>query len=484
METRTSAPVLWYGDYVDFGSFKSAVHNGDMSKAIGFEFQIEDFEGDAPIEAAARRNFLFQRTRDKVTERQVNLEYTVTSLRNTTVRNEINLYVKSLDTNLRIQFDPETNDEPTSIYVDDYCISDDMPNILPILPKSDLFGEMAFLQRKSEQKRGYTLVSSQSICQNLISLKLKELVGNKLQRKSINHEARTLLKYNDFTNKELASRSEYSLVTFQKLYKKMSDGEYPDAVRFIKTVCNFKYLLEVLHTVSDQLQDHFSCVEYIGPARARSERYYRHQELQVTDISSDGNNLPIFLASLSDHELKNFSDWVKSTFDYGVKVEKTVGHISITLVQAGEESNIVDTGYGVSQVLPVLAQIWWMQSYGYEARAGAAKSKGSVNTLAIEQPELHLHPAHQAMLADVFSEAISKNGFSDRSISLIVETHSEALINRIGELIEKGNLKFSDVQIIIFGDESDPDDKSYIRTAEFDELGRLQNWPFGFFNYS
>lgn len=69
-----------------------------------------------------------------------------------------------------------------------------------------------------------------------------------------------------------------------------------------------------------------------------------------------------------------------------------------------------DVGLGVSQVLPVLAT-----ALGSRERL-----------IAIEQPELHLHPSMQAELADVFlnSALLQKN-------TVIIETHSEVLILRV-----------------------------------------------------
>ena len=70
-----------------------------------------------------------------------------------------------------------------------------------------------------------------------------------------------------------------------------------------------------------------------------------------------------------------------------------------------------DVGIGVSQVLPVLVSAY-----------------ASANELlAIEQPEIHLHPALQAELGDVFLEsALSGDGNT-----FIIETHSEHLLLRI-----------------------------------------------------
>ncbi len=70
-----------------------------------------------------------------------------------------------------------------------------------------------------------------------------------------------------------------------------------------------------------------------------------------------------------------------------------------------------DVGVGVSQVLPVLVSAY------------ASKNK----LLAIEQPEIHLHPALQAELGDVFIES----ALGDGSNTFLIETHSEHLVLRI-----------------------------------------------------
>ena len=70
-----------------------------------------------------------------------------------------------------------------------------------------------------------------------------------------------------------------------------------------------------------------------------------------------------------------------------------------------------DVGIGVSQVLPVLVSAY------------ASTDK----LLAIEQPEIHLHPALQAELGDVFIESALGEGRN----TFLIETHSEHLLLRI-----------------------------------------------------
>jgi predicted ATPase len=76
-----------------------------------------------------------------------------------------------------------------------------------------------------------------------------------------------------------------------------------------------------------------------------------------------------------------------------------------------------DVGVGISQVLPVIVT--------------ALDGKGRL--LAIEQPELHLHPRFQAELADLFIQAAK----GETAHTLILETHSEHLILRLQRRIRE-----------------------------------------------
>lgn len=64
--------------------------------------------------------------------------------------------------------------------------------------------------------------------------------------------------------------------------------------------------------------------------------------------------------------------------------------------------------------------------------------------------------------------------------ALILETHSEALINAVGECVSRGELLPSDVQVLLVQHDTGAS-SSTIRHAAFDNDGVLQNWPYGFF---
>jgi len=143
------------------------------------------------------------------------------------------------------------------------------------------------------------------------------------------------------------------------------------------------------------------------------------------------------------------------------------------LIMMDRRSNTVvshrDVGIGVSQVLPVLVS--------------AYASRNQI--VVIEQPEIHLHPALQADLGDVFIESAlgnNKNRF-------VLETHSEHLLLRIMRRIREtasGKLpngcnpvKPEDVMVLFV----EPDGKrSIIREMPLNKRGDLiKPWPGGFF---
>jgi hypothetical protein len=117
---------------------------------------------------------------------------------------------------------------------------------------------------------------------------------------------------------------------------------------FMRTIY-FAILPDVINNAGASFRSLTSKSLYIGPARARSDRYYRYQDLAVSEIDPDGKNFPMFLNSLSDSQVSSMSLWINTLFGYGLAVSRSEGHISIKLIEAGVEFSIVDTGYGVSQ---------------------------------------------------------------------------------------------------------------------------------------
>lgn len=142
------------------------------------------------------------------------------------------------------------------------------------------------------------------------------------------------------------------------------------------------------------------------------------------------------------------------------------------LVLVDQRSNTVvthrDVGIGISQVLPVL-----VMAYGSQHKL-----------VAMEQPEIHLHPALQAELGDVFI----KSALGEQKNTFILETHSEHLIlrfmRRLRETYQKkdnGLPPITPMDISVLYVEPDGP-HSIVREMPLNELGELvKAWPGGFF---
>ena len=123
------------------------------------------------------------------------------------------------------------------------------------------------------------------------------------------------------------------------------------------------------------------------------------------------------------------------------------------------EANLADTGFGASQVLPVIVSLY-------------TSPPGSV--LLYEQPEIHLHPAAKAELGSIFAKACSPDKI------IVIETHSDDLILRLQTEVAKGKL-LKPEDVIIYYMKPDPSGHKVI-TIPLDEKGNfLAEWPKGFF---
>jgi len=128
-----------------------------------------------------------------------------------------------------------------------------------------------------------------------------------------------------------------------------------------------------------------------------------------------------------------------------------------------------DVGIGISQVLPVLVTCF------------ASREK----IIVMEQPEIHLHPALQSELGDVFIEA----ALGERRNTLLIETHSEHVLLRVMRRMREtsdGNLPEGIPRVtpedvcVLFVDPKGT--ASAVRRMELDSEGQLLDaWPGGFF---
>ena len=126
---------------------------------------------------------------------------------------------------------------------------------------------------------------------------------------------------------------------------------------------------------------------------------------------------------------------------------------------SGASANLMDIGYGVSQVLPILVDVL---------------TRERENLFLMQQPEVHLHPRAQAELGSFLGHIASRE-----KKRFVVETHSDYLIDRICLDIrdKKTGLTPDDISILYFEREN-----SWVKVhpIQIDENGNIQGAPPGY----
>ena len=155
---------------------------------------------------------------------------------------------------------------------------------------------------------------------------------------------------------------------------------------------------------------------------------------------------------MADYVPNTFMDkWTKA-FGIGERISINIDDegLGITLRLHKSEADekgmlLADNGYGITQIFAILLNIEvaimsrkslnYYEDNSIEWNASIQK-KYSEPTIAIEEPEIHLHPRYQSLLAEMFYDAYKTYG-----IHFIIETHSEYLIRK-SQVIVAG-LKYS-----------------------------------------
>ena len=150
---------------------------------------------------------------------------------------------------------------------------------------------------------------------------------------------------------------------------------------------------------------------------------------ELRKYKSEINELFVDINTYASTWLRKFeicdSVVIESVDAFGVQIG-----CSVALEKNGKKHSIADEGYGCVQILSVLVVIQNAILHG--TIEAMRKGKLVPIVLAMEEPENHLHPKLQSLLADMLLEA-SK----EYDIHFIVETHSEYLIRKSQVLVKK-----------------------------------------------
>ena len=156
-------------------------------------------------------------------------------------------------------------------------------------------------------------------------------------------------------------------------------------------------------------------------------------------------------------------------------------------------SLLAEQGYGITQLLVILLRIELaiMENryggiifddnlyMGNDTEANHARRKYREFTIAIEEPEVHLHPKLQSMLAEIFVDA-----YMNFNIHFIVETHSEYIIRKLQLLVANKVISNTDISVLyVYDKKNKPDYEPQVKEIFIRKDGMLNgNFGEGFFD--
>ncbi|MGH8581261.1 MAG: AAA family ATPase [Gammaproteobacteria bacterium] len=224
--------------------------------------------------------------------------------------------------------------------------------------------------------------------------------------------------------------------------------------------------------ISDEIREIIQTSRFGGQMRPVAMAPVRSKPLRTYNPISDiplpeGDHVPMVLAKTFFSDKSEWGRLKAAIDDFGedsglftsLEIKGLGRHESdpfqIRVRIEGPPSNLVDVGYGISQVLPILVD-------------ALLSKRGSM--FLLQQPEVHLHPRAQAALG-TFMLKLAR----EQSAQLIVETHSDYLLDRLRmEIRDNEKASPGDVGILFFernGVEVN------VHSIDISENGNLNNAP-------
>lgn len=468
VEENTTGPILWYGRYVDFGDFTDVLAKNSNEKEITFNFSLV-----IPPDLIQRFSPYYRLNNLLNDDIPVEVEITVYSRDKKTKTKKIKIILS--DAEIQLHFDDNSNVKLIISSGEGNVIRDGLiaRNLGQFIPN-------VALKRKEEPATATASYFFHSRNERPLEVSFVEEATKGI--KHFFHSNTNVSLISDSFNRVgfLPKAVAFSVIKFafreQKMFSKNFETHKDEIMNSLYPCIlgwNINRIIDITNSV---LSEFYKNIKYIAPLRATSERFYRFQDLQVNEIDHTGSNLAMLLNSLKPFEKNKFEEWTRINFDFTVKVEQNGAHFAIFISTgiSSEQFNISDMGFGYSQVLPIVTAIW------LETERRTIGPKKPI-TFIIEQPELHLHPAYQRNLAKIFATVVSKAKLNNIDLKIIFETHSQTMIEALGECIEENTgLLPDDISVLVF--EKNGKQQTIVEKSYFDENGYLQNWPVGFFS--
>lgn len=403
-------PLLWYTENgVDFGDFKTTVLKGESTMGIGFDIVVSDNKN--------KRTTL--RILMRIEAEKGDEQYD---------------YVSALDISYKdVKINIDFHNEKAVVNINGV----DMGEQIYFVQSYSLFPSVFPKNRESDEK----------------------VVGEVLD----------IIYRND--NNYYRSAYEFIYMSFEEFSKLVEGKEIRYNIKnlFGRIVC--MNLEDILSGIYMNLNNEMRNLTYIGPFRNSPQRYYRVQNKSTSMIDMYGSNMAVFVKAMSKNQLQELNAKLKPKYGFELEYESKFGQISLYIKKDKKKTNLIDNGYGYSQLMPILLAL--------NAFNHSVYFPYFTNLLCVEQPELHLHPKMQYEFGTTLADAVEINrALKNSKKFILIETHSRQIIEAVGKAIFDKQVKPDEVAVYLF--EQGDNKRAFIKKTGFNNEGYLENWPIGF----
>ncbi|MGR3914039.1 MAG: DUF3696 domain-containing protein [Gammaproteobacteria bacterium] len=245
---------------------------------------------------------------------------------------------------------------------------------------------------------------------------------------------------------------------------------------------SLKYLLPThFNAEEDNFAERIKCLTYITAERIGPREVYPLHDRQstpvvgpkgehATSVLYSGLDEPTFGELCLDtetrpqkrHQVTARMRGFFPGFEMNIATVPNVNVVTLGLKTsaAAKFHRPTNVGFGVTQVFPIVV---------------AAISAGAGDILLIENPEVHLHPAGQAVMGQFLADV------AQAGVQVIVETHSDHILSGVRRAVKEGNLDAENVAIHFF-QPRDEGESSQVISPTMGKTGNIDDWPDGFFD--
>jgi predicted ATPase len=255
------------------------------------------------------------------------------------------------------------------------------------------------------------------------------------------------------------------------------DGKKMDSLPRLKCL-----LPETCHSEATDMAERLRTMTYITAERIGPREFYPLEDRQIAlVVGPAGEHAVSILHSRREDPvqpgleikdtpptlLRQVEAWMQIFFPgCGLVVEQIPRMNAVTLgLRTSPDTDFhrpVHVGFGVTQVLPIVV---------------AALSADPGNLLLVENPEVHLHPAGQALMGNFLAQV------AGAGVQVMLETHSDHILNGIRRAVRAEQLSPSQVTLHFFRPRSEHDpEAAQIISPQLDAAGNVDVWPDGFFD--